>query len=771
MESISVKNATVKSNDEDDKESSIGASATSTDSQETPHFTEDISVNNNPTKGESDVGADSREVGHSSLKGGCIERDNEKTETKEATAPNSKKTENSKDIQMVNSNIEVSATANTAGDDATASSSLASLSRSIPRKKRRRLERESLHDGDGSVHSDRDETDSPMNVSLAQLKRQVLGRDLKVDENENDWEDEDDAEISQIRALMNASDAGNDNRNTLKPVDAKAADNSDKENEGLAQTKTNDSSALSLAEKLRNDLMCAICHEVVYPPVSLPCGHSFCQSCIGWWLDHDDAGRCPTCRRRSYPEGYHHNKSWDIVTSPNLALRACVMAMFGPEIVQRIQNRKKMRPKGEKSGEHDGGYQVLSKLQDETWHYVGVNLSSNTSPTSEATIGVRRSIVLDAEDQRMQLALAVYEKPIKDAIDTGDFLDYDSYSGGHCGSFRVQLCLLTMEEDEAVDSGFPTNVLSPEDELFVCGSSRSCYSHLDVQMKDDYGNISPLARVSADSSHGRFEYFLNPSESVGNVRTEPIRALLFEHSETGLQLEIDLSRLQNRAGGSSRLPPNRRRQRADMIARGHYYSDEDDESENQNEFEDDGFLVGDEESNVEGAFSDEEDVSIDEGDRCAICKDGGELMVCDGGDKHPGCGKSFHAECVNRSAIPDGDWICQDCAKAAGIETDIAGHEFREPEEASGTIRDEEASQRDATGDVDCGSVEDDSDVEGAFSDDDDPKDAESQRDDNDCSAENEILDFENKVAVKPSGNNNKGSTKRRFVLEDSDSD
>ena len=690
MESVPVKSAGVEPNGEEAKESAIGDGITGPNESSPPSET----IPMNP-------------------------QEDEKMEAAEALDTNSRKAEMDEIPDPKEEGN--SATAEAPGKDATTS-----LSSAIPRKKRRRIERESLHD----EQSDNDETDAPMDVSLTQLKRQVLGRDLKVDENE---EDEDDAELRQVRALMNASDAG-DGDGDGDGDDAKPeAANKDADQEWKNSTNKN---ALSLSEKLRNDLMCAICHEVVYPPVALPCGHTFCQPCIDWWLDHDVACRCPTCRRSTHK------------TSPNLALKACVMAMFGPEIVQRIQNRKKMRPKGEHGGVHDGGYQVLSELKDETWHYCGVRARGVSSPT----VQIRRSIVLDAEDQRMQLALAVHSTPFKEED----------------GSIRVELCLLTMEEDEAVDSGFPVTVMSAEDEYFVCENSRFRYTHLDVQMKDDHGNLSPLARVSADASDGRFRYTLDPSESAGNV--ESIRALLFEHSETRSKLEIDLSGLQNRAGGSSVFPSNR--PRVERMNRNRYYSDdeeEDDDDENQNEFEEDGFLVGDDEaSNVEGAFSDE---SIDEGDRCTICNDGGELMICDGGGKNPGCGKSFHAGCVNRSAIPDGDWICQACAKSAGIETDVEGHEFPEAGEDSETKRDEEPSKPDEPADVDRHSVDNDSGVEGAFSDDDSSENQLIEGNDDDDSEPKEKLDDEDKPDGNPSGNGSKGGTKRRFVLEDSDSD
>lgn len=674
------------------------------------------------------------------------------------------------------------------------------LSQTIPKKKRRRLEKRSFDDGndDNFVNSSDDESHMQVDVSLTELKRQVLGRDLKVDDGGEVWEDETDAEIRQIRALMNASNANSDDHKSQETTHTKDDEKDDPESTKLAPTKAKQSSSVSLAEKLRKDLMCAICHEVVYPPVALQCGHSFCQPCIDWWFDHDDAGRCPTCRRRSFPGNHATNRTPPISTAPNLALRACVMAMFGPEIVLRLQNRKKARPKGEAGGAHNAGYQVLSELRDETWHYVAVATesggSSNNPSNSPRTIQVRRSIVLDAEDQRMQLALAVYHKPIKEvglaANKIGDSRD-------HRGRFRVELCLLTMEEDEAVDSGFPTSIVSAEDEFFVCGghhgSSRFLYSYLDVQMKDENGCLSPLARLPADANDGRFKYVLDPAESTGNANTETIRALLFEHSETGLQLDIDLAQLQNRAGGSFMLPPDHSRSKVHRTFSDQHYTDEDlrnnrlvamercfdseedEEDENHNDFEEDGFLVNDDDSHVEGAFSDEGDASVDEDDACVICKEGGELMICDGGDKHPGCGKSFHAGCVNRSAIPDGDWICQACAEAGGIEAGIVGHEFREPEETANTETDEHASRCDASGDEAHGNVDDSSDVEGTFSDE-DQEESGSQTllnaddEDTSLSQEQQQLDCGQNSVVKP-GKKNKSGGKRRFVLEDSDSD
>eukprot|EP00984_Skeletonema_dohrnii_P038581 scaffold41978_cov250-Skeletonema_dohrnii-CCMP3373.AAC.2 len=91
-------------------------------------------------------------------------------------------------------------------------------------------------------------------------------------------------------------------------------------------------------------------------------------------------------------------------------------------------------------------------------------------------------------------------------------------------------------------------------------------------------------------------------------------------------------------------------------------SDTSDDDGMQDEYEDDGFIVF--------GSQEEEDssVDIDDNDICAVCKEGGELVVCDGGfhshhhsHRHSGdrggCGKSFHLKCIKREEIPDGEFV------------------------------------------------------------------------------------------------------------------
>ncbi|KAM4631659.1 E3 ubiquitin/ISG15 ligase TRIM25-like [Discoglossus pictus] len=55
-----------------------------------------------------------------------------------------------------------------------------------------------------------------------------------------------------------------------------------------------------MASDLREELKCCICLSIYTDPVTLPCGHNFCQDCINKTWDNQDKGdsSCPECRQR-----------------------------------------------------------------------------------------------------------------------------------------------------------------------------------------------------------------------------------------------------------------------------------------------------------------------------------------------------------------------------------------------------------------------------------------------------------------------------------------
>ncbi|KAJ5637062.1 hypothetical protein N7490_006941 [Penicillium lividum] len=51
-----------------------------------------------------------------------------------------------------------------------------------------------------------------------------------------------------------------------------------------------------LRDRVRCELDCQVCYALILEPLTLPCGHTFCRTCITRVLDHSDL--CPICRRK-----------------------------------------------------------------------------------------------------------------------------------------------------------------------------------------------------------------------------------------------------------------------------------------------------------------------------------------------------------------------------------------------------------------------------------------------------------------------------------------
>jgi len=100
--------------------------------------------------------------------------------------------------------------------------------------------------------------------------------------------------------------------------------------------------------------------------------------------------------------------------------------------------------------------------------------------------------------------------------------------------------------------------------------------------------------------------------------------------------------------------------------------DEDEDDDEPNEYEDDGFVVNGSQSEDESSSDDDDDDG-----ECQICKNGGDLIICDGGDEEGGCGNMYHLSCIGRSVVPPGDWICKKCANENGMNVGIEGHEYK----------------------------------------------------------------------------------------------
>ncbi|KAJ0015361.1 hypothetical protein NQD34_008981 [Periophthalmus magnuspinnatus] len=70
----------------------------------------------------------------------------------------------------------------------------------------------------------------------------------------------------------------------------------------------------SSAHRISRDLTCSICLDLFKQPVSLPCDHTFCQTCIeGYWTGprgpgQGGTGSCPQCRKVYPGQSYRPNR-------------------------------------------------------------------------------------------------------------------------------------------------------------------------------------------------------------------------------------------------------------------------------------------------------------------------------------------------------------------------------------------------------------------------------------------------------------------------------
>jgi len=486
------------------------------------------------------------------------------------------------------------------------------------------------------------------------------------------------------------------------------------------------------ANHLRQDLTCPICHDRLYNPISLLCGHSFCQTCLVWWLNelgiktddandseeeddesNDNTGTCPTCRHSLPPR-----QKGAPLFHVNTALKSCLDTLYGAEMNQRRiaeVERKQKAIKGEGGGLHQRGNEEIVKLTEEGesdvrnrsemndeangWMYLR---SAESGYSNSKKISIRRNIVMDECDQRYQLSMGM-TKCVYSRTAVTRIVD-------------VELCLIAMEEDEVESGGFPAIIIEgSDDEALICvgndrvhtciQSSAVLISALETEKaafgatpdENDILKEIPLSRgMIGRDGNVRFRIdvkkILESASDEDHTQQMELVKLKFSHIDTSVVLELRLP-IDEMNGDTAECnidfgvaESNDKNDSSRFLL-----DDKDDEEEEMpNEYEDDGFIVGDsDEDSNEGAESDNDD--------CEICHNFGDLLVCDGGDHSGGCGKSFHVECIKRESIPEGDWICKTCARTLGIKTGIEGHEW-EAEEAVCKLQDQSSSQEEDNG-------------------------------------------------------------------------
>ncbi|XP_015283466.1 PREDICTED: uncharacterized protein LOC107124501 [Gekko japonicus] len=101
----------------------------------------------------------------------------------------------------------------------------------------------------------------------------------------------------------------------------------------------------SSLETLQRELTCSICLGFFKEPVSIDCGHNFCQACITqcWGRSDDENTSCPQCRRWSRKRSFRPNRELGNVVEVTKRLRLeAANALAGQRLCEKHQEPLKL---------------------------------------------------------------------------------------------------------------------------------------------------------------------------------------------------------------------------------------------------------------------------------------------------------------------------------------------------------------------------------------------------------------------------------------------
>lgn len=74
---------------------------------------------------------------------------------------------------------------------------------------------------------------------------------------------------------------------------------------------------------INENLSCNCCFDILRYPVTLICGHTFCQLCLANWYMASESNKCPTCRQE-----------WTKIPHVNCVLKSTIKAVVSHELIQ-----------------------------------------------------------------------------------------------------------------------------------------------------------------------------------------------------------------------------------------------------------------------------------------------------------------------------------------------------------------------------------------------------------------------------------------------------
>ncbi|XP_061475310.1 RING finger protein 39-like [Rhineura floridana] len=140
-------------------------------------------------------------------------------------------------------------------------------------------------------------------------------------------------------------------------------------------------------EGLCEEATCSICLEYFIDPVTIDCGHNFCQACFNrFWGDPNTTASCPQCRENIQQRNFR----------PNRQLANIV------ELVKELQERKASKRKGEECERHQDALKIFRRNDQPPVGVVRDKSLGHQHVSSISEISEKYKAQLETEKQKMR---------------------------------------------------------------------------------------------------------------------------------------------------------------------------------------------------------------------------------------------------------------------------------------------------------------------------------------------------------------------------------